>query len=85
LFSLEVPDRGYERRRDNRGTRGALESKDDLGGNLGNPVISNLGGTVYSYWVYILEGYRAGLCAWTRSGIRMYQSVRTKITKKGNI
>jgi len=35
LFSLEVPDRGYERRRDDRGTRGALGSKEFLGSNLG--------------------------------------------------
>jgi len=35
LFSLEVPDRGYEKRRDDRGTRGALGSKEFLGSNLG--------------------------------------------------
>jgi len=28
LFSLEVPDRGYERKRGDRGTRGALGSKE---------------------------------------------------------
>jgi len=53
LFSLEVPNRGYERKRDDRGTRGALGSKDDLGGNLGNPVISNLG----RYSVFLLGIY----------------------------
>jgi len=72
-----VPDRGYERRRDDRGTRGALGSKEFLGITLENPVISNLG----RYSVFLLgiytKGYRAGPCAQTRLGIRMYQSVRT--------
>jgi len=72
LFSLEVPNRGYERRRDDRETRGALESKEFLGRTSGNPVISNLG----RYSVFLLgiytKGYRAGLCARTMSGIRMY-------------
>jgi len=52
---------------------------------LENPVISNLG----RYSIFLLgiytKGYRAGSCARTRLGIRMYRSVRTEITKKGNI
>ena len=42
-----------------------------------NPVISNLGRyNVFLPGIYT-KGYRAGSCAQTRSGIRMYRSVRT--------
>jgi len=85
LFSLEVPDRGYERR-DDRGTRGALGSKEFLGSNLGESCDIKSGEVQHIPTRYIYtEGYRAGSCAWTRLGIRMYRSVRTKITKKGII